>query len=110
MKLDWSYNTNAHTNSARDFISAEEICSSGYCARKYGRTRILQKHLLQKNQILSQSKKTVPSPEDLASITSSISSEPMNLSCVICTDPLCPAPLTSSAVKPLDSQTSSETP
>jgi len=31
----------------------------------------------------------------------------MILSCVICTDPLCPAPLTSSAVKPPDSQTAS---
>jgi len=110
VKLVWSYNTNAHTNSARDFISDEGICSSGYCARKYGRTCILQKHLLQNNLILSQLKKIVPSPEGLASITSSIPSDPMTLYCVICTDPLCPAPLNSSAVKPLDSQTSSETP
>jgi len=34
-------------------------------------------------------------------------SDLMILSCVICTDPLCPAPLTSWAMKPPDSQTSS---
>jgi len=34
-------------------------------------------------------------------------SDPMILSCGICTDPLCPAPLTSSAMKSHDSQTPS---
>ena len=52
-------------------------------------------------------KKIVPRREGSAAITSSMPSDPMILSCVIYTDPLCPAPLTSSAMRPPDSQTSS---
>ena len=107
MKLVWGYNINTHTNCARGFISVDGISSSGYCTRKYWQNTYSLEAPTPKILILWQLKKRVPRPEGLASVTSSMPGDPMILSCVICTDPWCPAPLTSSAVKPTDWQAAS---